>query len=149
MNDKVNEQMREAAGGPSTPQLSPDAEALTFAVNVTVREEPAISRVFLSVDPERVLLNGEIGNKIVWKVTDPAVARFESAEDVVFSSVDGKARFPVVFNPSDGTITGIVTGDPERNETIYAYKITVHFPKYGVAIQMDPEVDNPPPVPRP
>jgi hypothetical protein len=114
------------------------------AVNVS---EPEPRVLLLRINPERVQLSGKDKNTITWKLND-AGAEFQSADDISFMTELGKNRFDVSFDPTTKVITAKVKGE-EDNQIIYTYLLTVHFPKYNVALRVDPEVDNPPPPPVP
>jgi hypothetical protein len=121
-----------------------DVDPQNYDVIVTVTEpEPKV--FYVSVNPERVQLNGYNDNTITWTLQGDTGAIFKSANDIDFRTVQGKGRFKLVQNGN--TIVGTVKGT-EANQIIYTYLLTVHFPSVGVALRIDPEVDNPPPVPR-
>ena len=120
-------------------------ENYNVAVNVS---EPETRVLLLQINPERVQLSGKDKNTITWTLNTNGGAEFQSADDIKFMTDLGKERFDVKFDPTTKVITATVKGE-ELNQIIYTYLITVHFPQYGVALRVDPEVDNPPPPPVP
>jgi hypothetical protein len=84
---------------------------------------------------------------------------FNSPDDVKFMTSKGEEQFidASMVPPDVGTGRAITrtVHSHETNQTIYTYLITIRF-KVGpegqqreIAVRIDPEVDNPPPVPRP
>ena len=110
-------------------------------VNVS---EPEPRVVLLSINPERVLLNGRNGDTITWTLSGSG-GEFQTVDDIQFLTNGGKNRFQLKF-VSATQIAGVVIGN-EENQTVYTYYVTVHFPAYDVALRVDPEIDNPPPPP--
>ena len=110
-------------------------------VNVS---EPEPRVVLLSINPERVLLNGRNGDTITWTLSGSG-GEFQTVDDIQFLTNGGKNRFQLKF-VSATQIAGVVIGN-EENQTVYTYYVTVHFPAYDIALRVDPEVDNPPPPP--
>jgi hypothetical protein len=127
-----------AAPTPTGPQ--------NYNVMINVSEpEPKI--FFVSVVPERVQLSGHKENTITWTLDTSHGAAFKSTKDIWFQTDQGKERFDLTIT-GDSVIEATVMA-AESNQTIYTYELTVHFPKIGVALRIDPEVDNPPPAPGP
>jgi hypothetical protein len=107
---------------------------------------------YMILDPERVLLDGSEGNKIIWTMKSGAesLATFAATSDIEFMTEEGRARFDQwTFDPSieNGQITAMTKGT-EKNETIFTYFVNSHLIGSDFVIRVDPEVDNPPP-PRP
>jgi hypothetical protein len=142
-------------------------EVCDYTVNVVVtsldgNSEIAgeVPRLYIKVQPEVLRLNGQNGNKITWSLSGDVNAGgvtgpfFRLPGDVQFMTDRGTARFSnVVVDPHVGrakAITTTVDGE-ETDQTIYTYLLTVRFMvgEQEIAISIDPEVDNPPPVPRP
>jgi hypothetical protein len=125
----------------------------TYIVNVKVTQPPSIGGddvYFIQVSPERVLMNGDPQNEIVW-IMEGELATFKSPTDVFFNN-DGEGpdkRFVVTFE--NGAIRAKLN-KTDLFEIIWTYELTVHVKEHNgkppFAIKVDPEVDNPPP-PRP
>ena len=137
----------EAASTGAGRQTNEEDAVENYNVVVNVSEpEPRV--LLLKINPERVQLSGKDKNTITWTLNTGGGAEFQSAEDISFMTELGQERFDVSFDPTTKAITATVKGE-ELNQIIYTYLITVHFPKYNVALRVDPEVDNPPPPPVP
>lgn len=140
MEASKRNRVRNTGGVPPTEQ---GPQNYDVAIRVS---EPETSVFYVSVVPECLQLSGHVENTITWTLHGESGAIFKSENDINFQTQQGKGRFQLT-QTGDHTITGTVTG-PEENQTIYTYEFTVHFPSVGVALRVDPEVDNPPPPPR-
>lgn len=123
----------------------------TFNVEIHVFETEEEGVLHINVNPEMITLQGVAGDTILWTIRTPSTAFFvnhSGSQDVDFKTLGGKALFDVVFiSPSQILAT---VRDGNENQTIYTYYLTVHLVNpAGVAIRIDPEVDNPPPPPGP
>jgi len=121
-------------------------------VKVTNLGTAGSNSYYLKVDPERVLLDGKSGNKIIitMKGGEDSVAVFLSKDDIEFKTAKGKERFSRIEfeNVENGRIIATAEGE-EENETIYTYFINAHIIDSETVIRVDPEADNPPPPPQP
>ena len=123
----------------------------TFNVDINVIETEEQGVLHINVNPEMVPLNGVVGDTILWTIKTPSTAYFANHpgnEDIEFKTPGGKAHFNVLW-VSATQILGTVI-ETNENQTIYTYYLTIHLVNpAGVAIRIDPEVDNPPPPPGP
>ncbi len=114
---------------------------------VWVKVSPAVDGpgVLIQVFPERMLLSGVMNNIINWQMMEGSLAVFTGVDDISFG--ENSSFFSKSWIADQGIISARVTGT-NPNETIYTYFLSVHLrDPEGVVIQLDPEVDNPPPPP--
>ena len=131
--------------------MQPPLEQTEYHVDVKVTTPDSAQGeiYFIMVDPERILLNGKPGNKIIvtMKGGEDSKALFLSRDDMRFSTTRGQQRFPdIVFDGTveNGRLIATVDGS-ETDETIYVYTLTAHIIGRDITIRVDPEADNPPP----
>lgn len=110
-------------------------------VNVQIQTTGGIHKV--TVNPERLHLgNGQHDVVITWRATNQTTFL---PDGHAFAWLDNDPRAPKVRRTGDTTLTSDrFSNDFGRESVIWRYMIGVE--KGGVRIQVDPEVDNDPPL---
>ena len=110
-------------------------------VNVQIQTAGGIHKV--TVHPERLRLrNGQQNIVITWRASNQTT--FLRGSDA-FAWIDGDRRAPRVTRVDDTTLRSDPFNNDFGKETV-TWRYMIGVEKNGVRIQVDPEVDNDPPL---